>query len=38
MSAKSEKIKDILFDLEKNSEISNSALISLKGQMMECFA
>ncbi len=34
MSAKSEKIKDILFDLEKNSEISNSALISLKGQMM----
>ena len=34
MSAKSEKIKDILFDLEKNSEISNSALISLKGQIM----
>jgi len=34
MSAKSEKIKGILFDLEKNSEISNSALISLKGQMM----
>jgi len=34
MSAKSEKIKQILFDLEKNSEITNSALISLKGQMM----
>jgi len=34
MSAKSEKIKQILFDLEKNSEITNSALISLKGQIM----
>ncbi|MEE9379360.1 MAG: roadblock/LC7 domain-containing protein [Candidatus Lokiarchaeia archaeon] len=34
MSAKSEKIKQILFDLEKNSEITNSAIISLKGQMM----
>ncbi|MFX1573711.1 MAG: roadblock/LC7 domain-containing protein [Promethearchaeota archaeon] len=27
-------MKDILFDLEKNSEVSNSALVSLKGQMM----
>jgi len=34
MSAKSEKIKDILMDLEKNSEVVNSALVSLKGQMM----
>ncbi|MFX0058011.1 MAG: roadblock/LC7 domain-containing protein [Candidatus Hodarchaeota archaeon] len=34
MSAKAEKINDILLDLEKNSEIQNSALISLKGQMM----
>jgi predicted regulator of Ras-like GTPase activity (Roadblock/LC7/MglB family) len=34
MSAKEEKIKDILLDLEKNSEVGNSALISLKGQMM----
>ncbi len=34
MSARSEKIKDILYDLEKNSEVSNSAVISLKGQMM----
>lgn len=34
MSAKEEKIKQILLDLEKNSEVSNSALISLKGQMM----
>lgn len=34
MSAKEEKINQILLDLEKNSEVSNSALISLKGQMM----
>ncbi|MEJ2249821.1 MAG: roadblock/LC7 domain-containing protein [Candidatus Lokiarchaeota archaeon] len=34
MSAKEEKIKDILKELEKNSEVSNSAIISLKGQMM----
>ena len=34
MSAKEEKIKQILLDLEKNSEVSNSALVSLKGQMM----
>jgi len=34
VSAKSEKIKQILFDLEKNSEITNSALISFKGQIM----
>ena len=34
MSAKAEKIKDILMDLEKNSEVVNSALVSLKGQMM----
>jgi predicted regulator of Ras-like GTPase activity (Roadblock/LC7/MglB family) len=34
LSAKEEKIKDILLDLEKNSEVANSALISLKGQMM----
>ncbi|MFX1444002.1 MAG: roadblock/LC7 domain-containing protein [Promethearchaeota archaeon] len=34
MSAKEEKIKEILLDLEKNSEVQNSALVSLKGQMM----
>lgn len=34
MSAKEEKVKEILFELEKNSEVSNSALVSLKGQMM----
>jgi len=34
MSAKAEKIYQILIELEKNSEIDNSALISLKGQMM----
>ena len=34
MSAKAEKINDILLELEKNSEIDNSALVSLKGQMM----
>jgi len=34
VSAKEEKIKQILRELEKNSEVSNSALISLKGQMM----
>lgn len=34
MSAKAEKIKDILLELERNSEVSNSALVSLKGQMM----
>ena len=34
MSAKAEKINHILIELEKNSEIDNSALISLKGQMM----
>ena len=34
MSAKSEKIQDILYELEKNSEVSNSALVTLKGQMM----
>ncbi len=34
MSAKAEKIHHILIELEKNSEVSNSALISLKGQMM----
>jgi len=34
MSAKAEKIKDILLELERNSEVSNSALISLKGQLM----
>ena len=34
MSAKEEKIKQVLLDLEKNSEVSNSALVSLKGQMM----
>ena len=34
MSAKEEKIKEILYDLEKNSEVTNSALVSLKGQMM----
>jgi predicted regulator of Ras-like GTPase activity (Roadblock/LC7/MglB family) len=34
MSAKAEKIKDILLELEKNSEVDNSALVSLKGQMM----
>jgi len=34
MSAKAEKIHNILIELEKNSEIDNSALINLKGQMM----
>ena len=34
MSAKAEKIKNILLELEKNSEVDDSALISLKGQMM----
>lgn len=34
MSAKIEKMKDILKELEKNSEINNSAIVSLKGQMM----
>ncbi|MFX0008416.1 MAG: roadblock/LC7 domain-containing protein [Candidatus Hermodarchaeota archaeon] len=34
MSAKSEKLEQILLELEKNSEVSNSALVSLKGQMM----
>ena len=34
MSAKSEKIQEILYELEKNSEVSNSALVTLKGQMM----
>ncbi len=34
MSAKAEKINEILKELEKNSEVTNSALISLKGQMM----
>ncbi len=34
MSAKADKINEILKELENNSEISNSALISLKGQMM----
>ncbi len=34
MSAKEEKIIQILMDLEKNSEVQNSALISLKGQLM----
>ena len=34
MSAKEETLQQILFDLEKNSEVQNSAIISLKGQMM----
>jgi len=34
MSAKAEKIRDILSELERNSEVTNSALVSLKGQMM----
>ncbi|MGQ4876354.1 MAG: roadblock/LC7 domain-containing protein [Promethearchaeia archaeon] len=34
MSAKIEKLKDILLDLEKNSEVANCAIVSLKGQMM----
>lgn len=34
MSAKEEKINQILLELEKNSEVSNGALVSLKGQMM----
>jgi predicted regulator of Ras-like GTPase activity (Roadblock/LC7/MglB family) len=34
MSARAEKIKQVLLDLEKNSEVSNSALVSLNGQMM----
>ncbi len=34
MSAKSEKIKDILLELQRNSEVTNSALVSMKGYMM----
>lgn len=34
MSARQEKIKEILLDLEKNSEVTNSAVISMKGQIM----
>ncbi|MGQ4876566.1 MAG: roadblock/LC7 domain-containing protein [Promethearchaeota archaeon] len=34
MSAKEEKLKSILLELEKNSEVSNSAIISTKGQLM----
>ena len=34
MSAKIEKMVEILKELEKNSEVNNSALVSLKGQMM----
>ncbi|MHA1758679.1 MAG: roadblock/LC7 domain-containing protein [Promethearchaeota archaeon] len=34
MTAKEEKLKEILLELEKNSEVTNSAIISLKGQMM----
>lgn len=34
MSAKIEKMKQILQELEKNSEVNNSAMVSLKGQMM----
>jgi len=34
LTAKEEKLKQILLDLEKNSEVTNSAIISMKGQMM----
>jgi len=34
MSAKIEKMISILKELEKNCEINNSAMVSLKGQMM----
>lgn len=34
MSAKIDKMVSILKELEKNCEIDNSALVSLKGQMM----
>ena len=34
MSAKIEKMQAILKELEKNCEVDNSAVISLKGQMM----
>ncbi|MHA1283308.1 MAG: roadblock/LC7 domain-containing protein [Promethearchaeota archaeon] len=34
LTAKEEKLKEILLELEKNSEVTNSAIISLKGQMM----
>ncbi|MBD3254674.1 MAG: hypothetical protein GF383_06250 [Candidatus Lokiarchaeota archaeon] len=34
MSAKIDKIASILKELEKNCEVNNSALVSLKGQMM----
>lgn len=34
MSVKTQKLEQILHDLEKNSEIINSAIVSKKGQMM----
>ncbi len=34
MSAKIEKMKSILKELENNCEVNNSAVVSLKGQMM----
>ncbi len=34
MSAKSEKLSQILTDLERNSEVIGGAIVSLKGQMM----
>ncbi|MHA1283301.1 MAG: roadblock/LC7 domain-containing protein [Promethearchaeota archaeon] len=34
MTAKEEKLKQILLELEKNSEVTNSAVISMKGQLM----
>ena len=34
MSAKSQKISSILLELQKNSEVTNSALVSMKGYMM----
>ncbi|MHA1785002.1 MAG: roadblock/LC7 domain-containing protein [Promethearchaeota archaeon] len=34
MTAKEEKLKQILLELEKNSEVTNSAIISHKGQLM----
>lgn len=34
MSKREEKLKSILLELEKNSEVNNSAIVNLQGQMM----
>lgn len=34
MSAREEKLKSILLELERNSEVTNGAIVNLQGQMM----